>query len=234
MTLVSAGITTDLIDAGLVARWNFEGEGDTTTATDSVGGHDGTINGATYTTAAAVDDHALSFDGVDDNVDTSWAGVTGSQNRTIALWLQCSTDADQILVYSGNADANGEKAVFRTDEVAAGGAWAPRLEVVGGFIRGSTALTDGAYHHVAFVLDGSDVTDVTLYVDGGAETVDDSAAQAINTTATTDGEYVRLAMRNTDAGGTGDRALAGELDDVRFYDRALSAAELSRIAAGNG
>ena len=69
----------------LVAHWTMD-DGSGGTAADSSGsGYDGTVNGATWTTAGKIG-NALSFDGTNDYVGTTTAGVH-TDAITVSAWV---------------------------------------------------------------------------------------------------------------------------------------------------
>lgn len=73
---LSAGDGYELPDS-VIHRWKLD-EGSGSTAADSIGDADGTINGASWTTGTWVGDTALDHDGANDSVDTGAnAGLTG-------------------------------------------------------------------------------------------------------------------------------------------------------------
>jgi arylsulfatase A-like enzyme len=177
---------------------------------------------------------ALRFDGVDDQVNLS--GVTppaGAAARTVAVWVRTSaatiapaSEYPVMLGYGTNND--GTRFSFRLDNTNA--TWEPRLEVQSGYIIGSTAVNDGAWHHLAVVVSDfdnngtTDISEARLYVDGVRETPSASLTRAINTaagTATVLGASPHAANYN----------FTGDLDDLRIFPRALSDAEVAALAA---
>ena len=93
-----------------------------------------------------------------------------------------------------------------------------------GTISGSSLLTDGAWHHVAAVLDNDgspNLNEVKLYVDGTEEAVPVTSV-AINTIYSW---KVKIGVYGPTA-----RYFEGLIDDVRIYDRPLSEAEIQALA----
>jgi hypothetical protein len=80
-------------------------------------------------------------------------------------------------------------------------------------------LSDGGWHQVSFVKDGATCY---LYVDGAV-----ARSVSANATATMGSGVMLGNYPNFDVLG-----INGSLDDVRLYDRALSSAEVSELAAG--
>ncbi|MEM7351802.1 MAG: LamG domain-containing protein, partial [Acidobacteriota bacterium] len=81
-------------------------------------------------------------------------------------------------------------------------------------------VADGLWHHVAGVFDG---TDLVLYVDGIEDGRVDASGRTIDTTAD-----LQIG-RNWNLGVSS--FFSGQLDELRLYDRALSAAEIGTLAA---
>ena len=145
----------------LIAHWRFDGTG--TTATDSAGDHDGTINGG----AARVDGvagTALEFDGVDDHVKIPYSGsinLTGA--FTIEAWVN-PVEFDLIrAIFNWASDGHG----ITIERNGKGGI---RMGIGHGprsydwrFSGSTSDLPTGTWSHVVGVFDGSYIR---LYVNG--------------------------------------------------------------------
>jgi hypothetical protein len=213
----------------LQGYWMFD-EGTGTTVADSSGfGNHGTIMGANWT-ASGKFGYALEFDGTDDYVEIDgYKGVLGTQSRTVTAWVKTGADRRMDIISWGN-DRAGEQ--WLLSAIRGGSRFEPtgvlRLDVSGGYISGSTRVTDDQWHHVAVVLenDGSaDISNVTLYVDGEPDTATKVVAQAIHTTIGTD---VRIGFCSD---GT-DSFFEGSLDSVRVYEQTVSSKEIRDMFAG--
>ncbi len=77
---------------------------------------------------------------------------------------------------------------------------------------------DGKWHNVIWIWNGSSLS---LYVDGNAETVTVAGTFTVNT--------VLNGVLRMGSYLTGGADLSGSLDDVRIYNRALSAAEVANL-----
>jgi hypothetical protein len=208
-----------LLDEDLQLHLKFD-ETDGTTAVDSslYDRHGTLTNGPVWSSGHS--GGALSFDGIDDYVQVSgYYGITGTASRTCCAWVRPSAVSCEIL--SWGADPTGAKWTVRINEDGA-----LRAQVNGGYIYGTTVLTDGQWHHVALTLsdDGSpNISEALLYVDGVPDAVAVASPYAVNTGNTNEvhvGVYYGLL-----------RYFNGLIDDVRIYDRALSAQEIQDIAA---
>jgi hypothetical protein len=86
--------------------------------------------------------------------------------------------------------------------------------------RGATRAATLGWHHIAAVQDGSKNLR-TIYVDGVASANTDTAVTCAN----------RAALHIGSGDGTDD-FWTGRIDDVRIYDRSLSATDIAALAAG--
>ncbi|MEY4127623.1 MAG: hypothetical protein RL737_1812, partial [Bacteroidota bacterium] len=107
----STGLPASLQN-GLVGYWPFCGN-----ANDASGnGNNGTVNGATLTTDRfGAANNAYSFDGVDDFIQTSFYGISGSNSRTLNFWAQ--TTGSNVNPSTENMN------VFNYGSALAGGIW---------------------------------------------------------------------------------------------------------------
>lgn len=221
----------------IVSWWSAEGS-----AVDRVGGSGGTLqNGAAFTAGKA--GQAFSFDGVDDHVRIDgpaehypggsftvegWVSTTSTAPlQMIASLYECAqacptaatSDIDLQLV-------DGRFRGFVRDSTAGG------PDAGGQYATTQASLADGAFHHVAFVRDVEGAR-LRAYVDGvlasdqalapgaaGALHDDDAEADPF-----TIGAYLQ-AGTNTPAG-----FLAGRVDELALFHRALSGEEIAAIVA---
>jgi len=197
---------------GPVSHWKFD-EGQGEIAYDSAGNNDGTIYGAAWTTGK-IGDYALEFDGGNDYVGADIGTTSGPV--TYAFWF----NTDQLSVTKrivtrdwtnggsfGTLQQGGEvKAVFGL----ANGTQGPTL--IGG------AISTDVWYHAACVFDGSSVA---LYVNGSLKDIQSQAS------ILTDSNILRI-------GADPYYYFDGAIDDVRLYDRALSAEEIRRLYQEGG
>jgi len=234
-------VTAPAAIPGQAALWDFEDDktdvdnGVAGAVADKSGyGRDGTgVADATLSTDvpsvlgnAGLSTTSLRLDGTGDQVDISgYRGIGGTNARTMAAWVKLEDAAavqDRSIMSWGN-DSGGNKWNFRVQS-SNGTDGAIRVEVSGGYIVGSTDITDQEWHHVAatWADDGSpDVTDVKLYVDGVLEGVSAQQAQSINTS---NGKIVQIGTDHA------NRRWKGWIDDTQVYSRALTDSEISSLA----
>jgi hypothetical protein len=216
-----------------IAHWKLD-DGTGTTAIDSEGGHHGTLtNGGPVWVAGQLGD-ALDFDGVDDYVDlTSDAELTDvfDGGATVMAWIYPRSWGESVngRILDKSSQVSGDRDGWM---IAVKGD-SPSFQFAQGFTgtrgywrtqTGSVALNE--WVHVAVVYDASSVAnDAEIYLNG----VKQSSLVEITPTgsiATDAGIALRMGNWAQDTSRTFD----GIIDDVRIYDRMLSAAEIADLA----
>lgn len=162
---------------------------------------------------ASTDRSYILFNGTNYAESISYAGELGSQNRTCEAWIKTTGTNQEIVGWGKNA--TGQKWVFRTNTDGS-----LRVEVNGGGINATTPVNDDQWHHVVCVLDGSNVADIKLYVDGELDPISATTNLAINTVAETN---LRISR------GINNRYFVGGIDNVRIWDVALSQSEIKEL-----
>ena len=174
---------------------------------------------------------APEFDGGDDyiNID-GYQGINADltdpanpvqQPFTISNWVKTdSATGDTEMVTWGATSGSATRLTWRVHEGRV------RTEHNAGNLRGDTYVNDNEWHHVALVVtEGANLRPETtqLYVDG----LEDSTFSGADVTYKLVAEHdVRIGMSGPQDG----RYFPGSLDEVRIYDRALSAAEIAGLA----
>lgn len=210
-----------LAQAGLVAHWTGNG-----TPADSVASRDGTlVNGTGYD--SGILGQSFRFDGANDYVsvadDNVW--TFGNDPFSIALWVNFnSVNAGSLgslpNVFVGHDQGGGtqNKWVFFYDDDG------PLSFHINGPAVGSVFLTSptnfnptaGDWHHLAITRSSNTYT---FYADGTSlGTRTDSRAVPNAIAPLTFGQSEGLGF------------LDGRMDDIRLYDHALSAAEISQLS----
>jgi glucose/arabinose dehydrogenase/PKD repeat protein len=209
---ITATYTSPTTPSGLVAAYSFE-DGDGTTLTDVSGhGHPGTVTGPVFST----DGHsggALSFDGVNDYVSIAdEAELDLTTGMTLEAWVRPSA-----LGGTWRTVLFKEQASHMTYALYANTATgSPTAQAyVGGQrdARDTATLPLNAWTHLAATYDG---TTVRLFVNGT-----EAATAAASGPMTVSGGPLKI-------GGNAiwPEWFQGLIDDVRVYDRPLSAAEI--------
>jgi len=229
--LVSFVLVLGLVNsasADLVGRWKFD-EGSGTIAYDSSGnGNDGTLQGDPQWVAGIIGSGALSFDGTDGYVEIGDdASLNLTDALTITIWVKVNDlDTFYFLVCkqpSGTArDGFPGNYEFRI-ELNTGALQFGHQETEGEqftFYTSDSSIAVEQWYHIAVAVTNGGL--VEFYIDGVAA---GSAEQSTNFGVLND-KPVRI-------GGRTDlySFFNGLLDDVRLYDRALSQAEIKKLAA---
>ncbi|HTR54044.1 MAG TPA: LamG domain-containing protein [Kofleriaceae bacterium] len=229
-------------DDGLVGWWRFE-EGSGTTAHDSSGhGHDGTLSaGITWTTGRI--GGAIELDGAQNHqVDLGRpVELMPSGSMTVAAWINAQSFklgglADDVVIsrdsaaapsdhgweLKGSEDCGQERAVLQI--AVASNAIVEQC--------GATVLATSTWYHLAGVYDAEQL-EMHVYVNGvlddGMLTASVPGAQH-EPTVLVDVQIGNASPSGGASTGGGD-AFTGLLDEVRMYDRALSATEIAGLAA---
>ncbi len=212
----------DLPIDGAVAYWMLDESTGAVAADDSANGYDGTlIDMDDSDWVDGLSGNALDFDGVNDHVVAGGVctGIAGG-DVTVSAWVKAPVvnTAHQFVVSINTSNGTNNRLMLGTQANSATlslyeSAWHDT----------ATTVIDGTWHHVAYVLeDGLDT--ITIYVDG-------SDVLSFASTASIAATDVFSLGQEYDTGlATGD-FYSGLLDDVRVYDRALSAPEIARLDA---
>ncbi|MBN1527628.1 MAG: LamG domain-containing protein, partial [Thermoleophilaceae bacterium] len=222
----TVAVTLNVAAAGTgpVGAWGFD-EASGTGATDASGrGNNGTISGATRTTAGRLGS-ALTFDGVNDWVTVPDAASLDLTNRaTLEAWVYPTAlggiwrtallkERPGHLVYAlyANNDISRPSGhLYTTGDL---------------FTNGTAALPLNTWTHLAMTWDG---TTQRLYVGGNQVGTRAVAGTLPNSTG-----VLRFGGNNV-----WSEWFAGRLDEIRVYDRALTQAEvqadMTRPITGSG
>jgi hypothetical protein len=212
------------ITDGLVGWWEFN-ESSGVFASDSSGnGRDGILtNGPIWVNGKI--GGAVSFDGINDFVLVSnWQGISGNAPRSICCWIKTTVGGS---ICSWGEDDSREKWVFKLQsENAKIGTL--RTEVNDGFEIGQAVLNDDSWHFVCSILpeNSSNISNIIHYFDGVMDGVITSDHKGIITKLN---NPFRIGRRISISNIHKDRFFNGLIDDIRIYDRALSAAEVQAL-----
>jgi len=214
------------VDTSLKGYWSFNGpDMNGTTAYDRSGsGLSGTLTSGPTVTKGRVG-QALDFDGTDDYVtitDTDDTKYTGA--ITLCTWAKIDTGS-AYRHFMGKHASNGATQNpfdFRTTSDTI-----PLLV----FVRANSdsknwtgpAVTLGAWKHYCVTAPSAIESAPTFYIDGVAA-VTPTAGGTGTGTATGSGAAIRIGVRSDSA-----VRMDGSMDEVRIYNRALSAAEIQSL-----
>ncbi len=208
----------DYGDSSLVGYWPLD-EGTGTTAYDYSGNNStGTWNGTQagssgYYSPGKVGQWAGTFDGSTDSVLSTPSAPFGSSARTYMAWVNTNTSAnEEILAYGSAVGANFGSIDMYVNVNAL------NFNVNGGTHNISTlSVSSNSWHFVAWSYQNNAIT---MYVDN-------QIPQTFSTTLNTAQGSFSIGARVA-----GTLQFSGLIDDVRIYNRALSASEIAAMYAG--
>lgn len=209
----------------LVSWWKLEDESGTDSVDVTPNQHDLTLNnGLTFSGCLTTGylSGALSFDGSNDYATTSSEiNATIQSEVTIAGWMKASGSSfDNFAMMMTEGYLGDGNVGFSLGGRIQGGS---ATKVGAGFYNGSWhtvnqtgSFTFGEWVHLAATYDGAELK---LYIDGE---LDNTSADAAGLPSGS--EEWRIGRRHD-----GTNYFEGELDDLRLYNRALTATEISAI-----
>jgi len=206
-------------DPHLVGWWKLDDASGKTAADSAKHGRNGTLKGDLSFDKHSVPGRigkALKFDGKNAIEITGYKGVTGTRPRTLAAWIKTRAAGGEIV--SWGLDDFGKMWIF--------GFIRSRIGVTpdGGYLYMKDAVHDGAWHHVAVVVQEAKLPnlhdDVKLYKDGAPAKIHDIGLLDLWPIDTGSRLDVRIGRR-----------FKGLIDDIRIYDRALSEDEIKALFA---
>jgi len=219
-THLNTSINTPDLESDLVGHWTLDGEditADQILDRSGQGNHGGFLNGATTSAATRGKiGQALAFDGSNDYVQITSSDSLdlSSTAYTISLWANLGTSQNSFagLISKGDGTANdwvlqksstsNNIAVFHsTASVTFSNMWGE--------------ITGAGWKHVVLTYNE---TSVELFIDAVPR-----GTQALTAPTQTSGRPVKIGAERTGI------PVNGVIDDVRIYNRALSAEEIKRL-----
>ena len=194
---------------GLEAYYPFNGNADD----ESGNGNDGIVNNAVLTTGRKGDANGayLFSDSSDDYIDISSIGHLPT--LTISLWAKWISGGNQGVLWKGNIGQTGNYQVT----VEPGATPLANRFTVNGVFRESIVGLDTSWRNIVFIYNAA--TQTAKYIINDGTTVTTSIASLDNT-----GLKIYLGQYfNSTA------SFNGSIDDVRFYNRELSADEITEL-----
>jgi hypothetical protein len=206
-----------------IAHWKFD-EGDGNTAYDSAGNNHGILIGDPTWGEGQISG-ALGFDGADDYVEVGDSPkLEGMDNLTICAWIRPQQNAgqDNVVIVDKVCYTAYRFHIYDVDQADGTG----RLT---SWINGNTCsptpnveleMSGSSWYHVVLVYDNND-NEVRYYVDGSLGGTKALASGAIGTNSAP----LWIARGNHPS----PHYFTGIIDDVRLYDRVLSAEEVWQL-----
>jgi hypothetical protein len=205
---------------GLVAHWTFDEPSGVATAVDSAGSHGGKISSPDNMPGKLGKiGTAFSFGG-NDHVATSMPGLHNT-GMTWSAWIKTTQGSGAIMANVNRGWTKGAKCLF----VDRGKLKLDAHSV--STLGTNVVVNDGKWHNVALSVGDGNRANKTfrLYVDG------------VERMKKTNWHFFKfdgrsLKMRIGDCRGKGG-GFKGEIDDVRIYNRALTAEEVTIVSKGS-
>lgn len=238
-TVVFNATAATIVTDGLVSYWTFD-EQDITdnTVKDVWGNNNGIIVGAPKIVAGQVGD-ALEFDGAEDYVNLTNLGDFGSHvgASTFEAWVKTDFKNDWTTLFKVlDAGCSMAWAIDVNRSAKAGFLFAE--DVVHYYVRQESAagcndiavqiefaLSDGKWHHVVFAIADAGEPKIDIYMDGQPQDVIVGKEKKLDTFAPfVEPVYIGAANNR----GKVERFFPGVIDEVRIYNRPLTADEVSR------
>jgi len=199
-----------------VYRWQFSA-GSGSTASDSIGNNDGTINGATWVSGTWQGGNTLDFDGINDYISLSKVSEVGvNQQFTIAATVELDTTSNQTDIWSQTDTSSGGNRVALKEN---GGKFVltsfdGSTRVVN---RETSTFSTGVKYRVVGVFDGTNNVG-EIYVNSVKEDNADAGAAGLSN------------IDHHEIGRDSQNAIYfdGRIDDVIIYSSLLTTSEIER------
>ncbi len=218
------------VHAQVLAQYGFEGNVNDT----SGNGHNGTNFNVTYTTGV-IGSQAGVFNGTSSYVDlgdnTMTSPLKPALPVTISAWVYLTSTTNSVRIFSSDNsdDSSSDEMIAGFDmSILAGGLLGCDYGDAGGWgsihrrsITGTVPLQTNQWYYVAAVIQGP--TNMQLYVNG----------QPINGNYSGTGGAMQYTTTSSKIGTSKSTSFfSGDIDDVRIYNTALTAAQISLVGVG--
>ena len=208
-------------DSGLIHRWPLDEIGGVT-ASDVQGNAPGSFTYSPSLGRAGQVNRAAEFTVAGDRVTLPIETVNGLTDLTYSFWFKTTKTGEQALLSGASASNNNAQLVFLFNSTT--------IKYYDGSASGSfvqwtcPSFADDQWHQLTLTRDQT-AGQVTAYLDGN------SLGSRSKTMSAVSVEHLVLAEEqdSVDGGYMGSQALVGLLDEVRFYDRPLSATEAAKL-----
>lgn len=218
---------TTILTSGLVGYWTFDGADTSwtanTTVDKSTSGNTGTMTNMSTTSSPAIGKigQGFNFDGVNDYVNAgngNSLNIVG--NITISAWVKFDNTNDVDIIVSRDNGGPGDATAWSYEfgrEITTNKLFLYSDGSGGEYqsVNSSSSITDTSWHHIAVTKNGSVVT---FFIDGA---LDNSATMTQTFPSTSHSLHI-----GTENYSATTEKFDGLIDDVRVYNRALSAAEI--------
>ena len=222
---VKGGLWSFTTWAAPISHWKFD-EGSGTDANDSAGNNHGALVGDPQWVPGKIGSYALEFDGSGDYVempDSNSLSITG--DLSICLWFYPtdSVTEGQDVLWKGRTDGQRSYAIPITDAgrfmfyLTPDGTQANRVYR----ITGTNAYSYNDWNHAAITYDADAATKMRIYIDG--------VEKSTTLIGGTEPSSIHNSSESLTISKGFNNYFEGTIDDVRIYDKTLSADEIQSI-----
>jgi type II secretory pathway pseudopilin PulG len=201
------GVLSKEVADGLVGKWGFDESTGTIAYDISGNGNNGTLtNNPTRATSSCPIGYCVSFDGVNDYVTIPW--LTNLPQGSISIWFKSNTSwGDTRIFFEGDGTASASSPSFE------GTSSLMRFYVANG-CQLNVSYTQGEWVYIVGTWNGSNNY---LYLNG--------VLVGGGVCASTESGFSKFVVGSR----SGTLAANSTVDDVRIYNRALSATEIKNL-----
>jgi autotransporter-associated beta strand protein len=235
-TIINAG--TIKLSRDPVVRFSFNNAAGSSSGSviTNTGTGGSSLNGTIVGTGASVVSsgrygNALSINGVGGTsanniviINSKGIATDAGGTWTLGCWIKTTT-AGAVIMYQGDGtwSSAGQTAyLLNANSGSTAGTTAGAVRWAGGFLTGTTALNNGAWHFITLV---DRAGTETIYVDGYADTVTSTMGLALSSLAN---QMWIGGAPDTDSGAV---KINGLIDEVFLYNRALTQTEIQLLTS---
>jgi prepilin-type N-terminal cleavage/methylation domain-containing protein len=156
---------------------------------------------------------------INDRVALPNTVVNGLQDFTVAVWINTSKTGQQGIVTGANSSQNNEFLLFL-----------PNGSTINTYLRGAANsysagnIADSAWHQITWIREGNREF---VFLDGGLLGSDVVAGNAV--VIPPNGLWLASEQDSVGGGWVASQEFVGTMDEVYFFDRALSAGEIDAL-----
>lgn len=211
---------------GLIGAWPFNGNANDISGSAN---HGTVVNAVLVPDRCGIPNSAYDFNGLNSYIHMLTTGPTGTLSRSVSFWVKTTNTVSSSPVAAfdyGTATGAGDafQVVWNYCSQGVG------LDVSNqALIRSNACLENGAWHHIAVVMNATASTsysNVAYYVDGTLQTAISCNVSGVNATINT-GTVYPITIGTDPYSNT--RHFLGTLDDFYLYNRALSSTEVLQL-----
>jgi autotransporter-associated beta strand protein len=176
--------------------------------------------------------NALSLNGTGSNasnnivvINSSVLDTSASGTWTVGYWIKTST-AGAVIMYQGDGtwSSSGQTMFYLNSNGTSSGTKAGAVRWAGGWLTGTAALNNNAWHFVTLV---DNAGTESIYVDGSVDAVTSTMGLSLASGAN------QIWIGGSPDGGDGAVKMTGLIDEVYMFNRALSQTEVQSLYSNN-